>query len=171
MSQGLGMGGHSIPNEGISKVWLTPPHLIEALGPFDLDPCAAPSPRPWPTATRHIELPEDGLQAKWEGRVWLNPPYTQSIDGWMEKMWQHGSGIALTFARTEIAMWHKHIWPVADSILFLEGRLFFHRPDGSRAENNAGAPSVLIAYSKEDTKKLIQAKIPGWLVELSESHL
>ena len=58
-----------------SHVWLTPPAIIEPLGPFDLDPCAAPSPRPWPTAARHIELPEDGLTAEWHGRVWCNPPF------------------------------------------------------------------------------------------------
>jgi len=29
--------------------WLTPPDIIKALGPFDLDPCA-PIVRPWPTA-------------------------------------------------------------------------------------------------------------------------
>jgi len=33
-----------------SDTWLTPPHVLAALGPFDLDPCASPSPQPWPTA-------------------------------------------------------------------------------------------------------------------------
>lgn len=28
-----------------SDIWLTPPHILDALGPFDLDPCA-PDPRP-----------------------------------------------------------------------------------------------------------------------------
>jgi hypothetical protein len=57
-----------------THIWLTPREIVTPLGPFELDPCAAPSPRPWPTAVRHIELPECGLTAKWEGRVWLNPP-------------------------------------------------------------------------------------------------
>jgi hypothetical protein len=51
-------------------IWLTPKFILDALGPFDLDPCAAPSPRPWPTALNHIELPEDGLKASWSGLVW-----------------------------------------------------------------------------------------------------
>jgi len=50
-----------------NETWLTPPAILHALGDFDLDPCAAPSPRPWPTAARHIELPEDGLTANWGG--------------------------------------------------------------------------------------------------------
>lgn len=33
------------------KTWLTPPHIIEALGPFDLDPCCPPT-MPWRTATQ-----------------------------------------------------------------------------------------------------------------------
>lgn len=62
-----GIGSHTLPNNGMTNVWLTPRKIIDALGPFDLDPCAAPSPRPWPTAKYHIELPEDGLAASWLG--------------------------------------------------------------------------------------------------------
>lgn len=157
----LGMGGHCLPNEGISKIWLTPPDLLASLGKFDLDPCAAPDPKPWPTATRHITLPEDGLAAEWHGRVFLNPPYTQQMAQWLHKMAQHKNGITLIFARTETELWHKYIWPVADSILFLEGRLYFHYPDGRRGESNAGAPSALIAYSPADTAQLQQSGING----------
>ena len=83
-----GIGSHHA-TKGEFDTWLTPQAIINALGPFDLDPCAAPSPRPWPTAARHIELPEDGLAAEWEGRIWLNPPYGHAIKAWMEKMSQN----------------------------------------------------------------------------------
>jgi hypothetical protein len=160
-----GMGGHSLPNEGISKIWLTPPEILKVLGEFDLDPCAAPSPRPWSTAKRHIELPEDGLSVEWAGRVFLNPPYTQQMGVWLKKMAEHGSGIALVFARTETKIWQKYIWPYANSILFISGRLFFHYQDGHRGESNSGAPSVLIAYSESDTKILEESGIDGYLVK------
>lgn len=52
-----------------SDTYLTPREIIDALGPFELDPCAAPEPRPWPTAERHIVLPEDGLAADWGGGI------------------------------------------------------------------------------------------------------
>jgi hypothetical protein len=59
----------------LEERWLTPPGIIGALGPFGLDPCAAPEPRPWPTAARHITRPDDGLAADWgQDRVFLNPP-------------------------------------------------------------------------------------------------
>lgn len=47
----------------LEERWLTPPSILTALDPFDLDPCAAPEPRPWPTADRHITRSEDGLTA------------------------------------------------------------------------------------------------------------
>ena len=169
MATGLGIGGHTLPNQGETTIWLTPPELLEKLGRFDLDPCAAPYPRPWDTARHHIEPPEDGLKAEWFGRVWLNPPYSQNMGPWMAKMACHKSGLALIFARTETDTWHEHIWPKAHSILFLEGRLYFRRPDGSKPKSNAGGPSALISYSVGDTlvlEGLVGCEIPGKLVKL-----
>ena len=44
--------------------WLTPPAIIAALGPFDLDPCS-PIHRPWDTAKRHFTRLDDGLSMPW----------------------------------------------------------------------------------------------------------
>lgn len=83
--------------------WLTPPPIIQALGFFDLDPCA-PVDRPWDTARQHYSRRDDGLAQDWGGRVWMNPPFgTQAID-WLRKMVKHGNGIALVPARTETRM-------------------------------------------------------------------
>ena len=54
--------------------WLTPPEILRALGPFDLDPCA-PIARPWETAATHYTAEDDGLSKPWAGRVWCNPPF------------------------------------------------------------------------------------------------
>ncbi|WP_223160903.1 phage N-6-adenine-methyltransferase [Salinicola aestuarinus] len=83
--------------------WLTPPSILEALGSFDLDPCS-PVERPWDTASEHLTLHDDGLSAAWRGRVWLNPPYGRETGLWLEKLAEHGDGIALVFARTETEM-------------------------------------------------------------------
>ena len=144
-----------------SHVWLTPPEILSSLGPFDLDPCAAPSPRPWPTAVRHIELPEDGLVAEWHGRVWCNPPFGRHTEAWLERMAAHGNGIALVFARTETAMFQRHVWPHAAAVLFLAKRPHFHRPDGSRATGNSGGPICLIAYGKNNADALRASSLQG----------
>lgn len=142
-------------------VWLTPPEILAALGPFDLDPCAAPSPRPWPTAARHIELPEDGLAAKWEGRVWLNPPYGQHTGKWLAKMAAHCNGIALVFARTDTRMFRDHVWDNAAGLMFLDKRPHFHHPDGTRAKGNSGGPLVLIAYGGYNAIALERCGLSG----------
>lgn len=147
-------------------VWLTPPHVLQALGSFDLDPCAAPEPRPWPTAARMISLPEDGLAAEWSGRVWLNPPYDQIAWQWMRRLADHGRGTALLFARTETEGFHTHVWRRASALRFLEGRLHFHRPDGTRAKANSGAPSVLCAYGAEDAFRLETCGLGGAFMRL-----
>lgn len=145
----MSLSGHQSPNMG-TDIWLTPPEILAALGPFDLDPCAAPEPRPWPTASKHITLPDDGLSAAWEGRVWMNPPFGREAIKWMEKLARHGDGIALIPARTETAMFYKWVWGCADAVLFLKGRPHFHYPDGSRAPFNSGAPICLVGYGMKN---------------------
>lgn len=150
-----------------SEVWLTPPHILEALGEFDLDPCAAPEPRPWPTAKRHIALPEDGLSADWGvSRVFLNPPYSSKAVKWLGKMAMHSHGTALVFARTETEWFFETVWRAASAVLFLEGRLYFHRANGERAKANAGAPSCLVAYGQKDARILGMCGLRGAFVKL-----
>ena len=59
-----------------SDEWYTPKEVLKALGRFDLDPCAPVHPL-WPTAEVMYDRDMDGLSLKWEGRVWLNPPYSR----------------------------------------------------------------------------------------------
>lgn len=155
-----GMSSHQ-SNAAGTTTWLTPPHILDALGDFDLDPCAHPD---WPTAERLICLPEDGLSAQWEGRVWLNPPYGAQTWPWLCRLGDHGRGTALIFARTETVGFTSSVWDRADAILFLAGRLHFHRGDGQRAKANSGAPSALIAYGDEDAAILESCGLPGVFV-------
>lgn len=138
--------------------WLTPPEIIEALGPFDLDPCA-PIKRPWDTAKHHFTIENDGFTQEWKGRVWLNPPFGRIAFSWMLKMSFYKNGIALIPARTETQMFFHTVWNAADSICFLKGRPHFHYVDGTRAKFNSGAPICLISYDRYSTNKLIQSKL------------
>lgn len=159
----MSMGGH----QGavmLKDEWLTPPHIIKALGSFDLDPCAPhESRRPWDMASRHYSAEDDGLKQPWKGRVWCNPPYGLEAAKWLDRLADHGNGIALIFARTETAMFFEHVWGRADAVLFLRGRLHFHHADGTRAAANAGAPSVLVAFGKANVQALRDCGIEGQL--------
>lgn len=156
----------NIKNSGddYSDIWITPKWIIDSLGKFDLDPCAAEN-MPWETATTMYTKTDNGLSYEWQGRVWCNPPYSDIVP-WFKRMAQHGNGIMLVFARTETEYFHKYVWSEADAILFFKGRLSFHRPSGVKAQNNAGAPSVLIAYGEENAKALRRCKLKGNVITL-----
>lgn len=164
---GLGMGGHHSAAM-LKDEWLTPPEILRALGDFDLDPCAPhASRRPWEMATRHYSLEDNGLAQPWAGRVWLNPPYGRETARWLDRLADHGDGVALIFARTETDMFFRHIWGRADAVLFLRGRLHFHHVDGRRAGANAGAPSCLVAYGRHNADRLANCGLDGHLVEVA----
>ena len=162
-----GMGTHQSASM-LSDEWLTPPEVLAALGPFDLDPCACSIPRPWPTAARHYTREDNGLTKPWAGRVFCNPPYggPSVVGPWMRRMADHATGVALIFARTETELFHETVWQRASGVLFLKGRLFFHRPDGGRAAANAGAPSCLVAYGASDAERLRTCGLAGARVPL-----
>ena len=165
---GKGIGGHTRAYRGATDDWITPPHIVRALGRFDLDPCAC-IPQPWPCADKSYNLSDDGLAQPWSGRAWVNPPYAQA-EPFLARLAEHGDGVALLFARTETELFHRYIWNAADALLFLKGRLYFHRPDGTRAPGNAGGPSVLIAYGRENALALRGSGLDGAFVELSQPN-
>ncbi len=153
--------------------WLTPPEIIRALGDFDLDPAAtcgiAHDGKPWKTAAiAHCKC-TDGLSREWSGRVWLNPPYDQDAEIWLERLAQHGNGVALVFARTETAWFKRVVWDRADALMFLHRRLHFRLQDGTTGgrkggTGSAGAASVLVAYGARNAAAFRTAKLDGFAV-------
>lgn len=156
---------------GKSQVHITPKWIIDRLGPFDLDPCAA-TVRPWDCAKVNVTEERDGFSAPWGGIVWLNPPFDRyQVGRWINALADHGNGICLVHARTEAA-WFEPIWKRASLILFMADRLTFHQPDGSlttvlnkktgkRQAANSGAPVVLAAFGAEASKRLRKSEIEG----------
>lgn len=150
--------------ENTKVEWLTPPELVKQLGEFDLDPCC-PIDAPFYHATNHYTIIDDGLSKEWKGRVYLNPPYGRGMELWLEKLKQHGNGIALIFARTETKCFFEHIWHDADAVLFVKGRIKFYHVSGVQG-GTPGAPSVFIAYGKENAITLQNSGIEGRFLSL-----
>lgn len=147
-----------------SDEWYTPKEIVDSLGEFDLDPCA-PSPKFY-TADKCYDKFDDGLSKPWFGRVWLNPPYSRPlIVNFVLKMAQHGNGIALLFNRMDSGLWHDVVFPTADAILVMRGRVKFHRPDGSRG-GSAGCGAVFVAWGEANSTALKESGIPGKLIRL-----
>lgn len=112
--------------------WYTPKEILDALGPFDLDPCAPVVPL-WPTAATMYNKNDDGLSKPWFGRVWLNPPYSRPlIEQFINRMAEHGNGIALLFNRCDSKMFQDVIFKKASAMKFLRHRIKFYRSDGCR---------------------------------------
>lgn len=147
-----GFGGKHphAPNEGKSDEWWTPPHVFEAIGlEFDLDPCAPSLPHaPWIPALRRYTRASDGLSQPWQGRVFLNPPYGRQAGHWVQRLAEHGHGIALVFSRTDVRWWHAAV-PSATAVCFIRKRLTFIPGAGQKAPGNSGGPSALIAYGED----------------------
>jgi len=146
------------PNhQGQTDTWLTPLELIQSLGQFDIDPCGFPG---HATAKKLICVPEDGLTCEWKGRVWLNPPYGKQIGKWLNKLENHGNGVALVFARTD-TQWFQSLKP--DMIFLIKGRIAFLKADLTK-DTNAGHGSMLLAYGRNNCGAILSSSLEGtWL--------
>ena len=149
-----------------SDEWFTPPWLFEVLGiEFDLDPCY-PNPffgydGPY-TPCKHV-MWESSHLAPWDkyGSIWLNPPYggRNGIRPWLQKLSDHGNGIALVPNRTATDWWQDFA-EKADALLFVRGKIKFIRPDGT-VGGSPGYGNVLMAYGEEMATALLNSKIRG----------
>jgi len=164
LKKNTGMTGNHSHNM-LKDEWLTPPEIIKSLGLFHLDPCS-PINRPWNTAVNHLTINDDGLNSNWNGRVWCNPPYGRETFKWLDKLSEHGNGIALIFARTETKGFFSSVWKKADAVFFFEGRLTFHHVTGERAAANGGAPSCLVIYGKNNIESVEKSGLKGKLILL-----
>jgi hypothetical protein len=72
-----------------------PPKSSRLMGiTFDLDVCAPKGGLDWIPATKHYSIEDDALTQKWEGRVWMNPPFSGNslpfVGKWIR---EHGNGM------------------------------------------------------------------------------
>jgi hypothetical protein len=113
-----------------SDDYYTPPWVFEQMGiRFDLDVCAPPGGVPWVPADRYFTMEDDGLAQPWEGRVWMNCPYSAAHQ-WVPRFVAHRHGVCL-LPHAKSA-WHPAIWRAADAIVTPDQRVNFvgHRSNG-----------------------------------------
>lgn len=97
-----------------SDDYYTPAWVFERMGiEFELDVASPPGGIPWIPAKRFYTMADDGLSQPWEGRVWMNPPYSD-VEPWVDRLIAHGNGIALLpYVK---AFWRIKVWEAADGI-------------------------------------------------------
>ena len=94
-------------------------------------------------ARRIYTVEDDGLSQPWEGRVWLNPPYSKPTP-WVHRFLQHGHGIAL-LPVSRNAKWMRRLWSDADGVALWSDALF-NRADGTKY----GIPFVALLWAMGD---------------------
>lgn len=137
--------------------WQTPTHIVEALGVFDLDPCANMNN---PFRLAKVGYPVGGLVLPWYGRIWCNPPYGGDCRNWMRKLADHGDGIALIPPRVGSRWFQSEVLDRCDAVLFLRGRVSF-LDSNLRPVSGNNADSVLIAFGAFNAAILSVCGLPG----------
>lgn len=157
------VGGFSVgywEATGKSDDWYTPKFVFDALvAKFDLD-VAGDANAPAYCVPAPVALSGAGLEQRWTGFVWMNPPFggRNGISPWLDKFIAHGNGIALTPDRTS-APWFQQTVTRMDAVLFTP-KIKFLRPDGTPG----GSPSngtALMAIGPQGGAALLRAAANG----------
>lgn len=128
--------------------WYTPSKYVEmarqVMGEIDLDPATSDTANLVVRAEKIYTAKDNGLNQKWHGRVWMNPPYSQpAIQHFIEKLAEsYLSGdvqqaIALTHNYTDTAWFHIAA-NACSAICYTRGRIGFLSPSGERAAPTQG---------------------------------
>lgn len=156
------MGTRGLVHEaqrGESVEWYTPPRIFDALGEtYDLDPCSPGAGKSFVPADAHFTIEDDGLSQVWGKHrfVWVNPPYGAQTAKWMRKLAEHGNGIALVFARTDVAWFHE-VAPRASAICLVKGRIHFYQGSTDNPGGTPGAGSMLLAFGDRARRAVAQS--------------
>ena len=77
------------------------------------------------------------------------------------------NGIALLFNRLDNKMFQDVVFPKAKGILFMKGRIKFHREDGTIGES-PGCGSILVAFGEENAEILRSSNIEGRYIQVDQ---
>ena len=145
---------HVKHNSGCQE-WYTPSVYVEAarisMGGIDLDPASTPAANHIIQAETFYTADVDGLAQTWSGRVWLNPPYSNSlIRPFAEKLVHHlecgdvKQACVLTNNATETA-WYATLMKSVSAGCFIKGRIRFLAEDGE-SRNTPLQGQVMLYY-------------------------
>ncbi len=158
----------SLSNKSLSSdEWYTPPHIsdlvTQVLGQISLDPCADEGKHI--RAAQHYTALDDGLIQEWNGRIFMNPPYS-APSVWIKKLqaeFESGrvtEAIALVPAATDT----KWLSPLLKSqpVCFWTGRIKFL--DTSYKPRLSARQSHCLVYWGENWEKFKEVFDPYGVV-------
>ena len=142
----------------ISNEWYTPKYVFNALGvTFDLDP-ASPIDRYFCNVPAKTFISNNSLEIKWNGFVWLNPPYGNEKNKmlWIQKFIDHGNGLILMPDRTS-AKWWQLLANKSCSLLFVKRKIKFINQFGE-VGNSPSNGSTIFAIGQRGKEALENAQ-------------
>lgn len=90
-----------------------------------------------------------------------------TIEHFITRMVEHNNGIALLFNRLDNKMFQDVVFPKAKGILFMKGKIKFHREDGTIGES-PGCGSILVAFGEENAETLRSSNIEGRYIQVNQ---
>ncbi len=136
---------------GSSDDYYTPSWVFERMGiAFDLDVCSPPGGLDWIPAAWYYTQADDGLVQPWNGRVWMNCPYSEAWR-WVPRFVDHAHGVCLLpHAKSG---WHSVIWRAADAIVIPDRRVNFV---SDRSNGEVRFPLFFAAFGDECVEAISQ---------------
>lgn len=137
--------------------WETPKDLYESLNNefhFNLDPCCS---KDTAKCSSFYTIEDDGLCKRWEGNVFMNPPYGRQIVNWIKKAKEESNNgatvVCLVPARTDTKWWHNYCMKSTE-IRLLTRRLTFEG-----ANNKATFPAAIIVFRPGENVPVLKAQL------------
>lgn len=143
--------------------WYTPPGIIEAacrvMGGIDCDPASSEKANEIVKAETYYTIHDNGLNQKWHGRVWMNPPYSQP------EISQFSKEITRRFIEEEIdeacvlvnnateTEWFQTILIGCSACCFLRGRVKYLNSEGQKA--NTPLQGQVVIYFGDNVSRFL----------------
>jgi hypothetical protein len=141
--------------------WYSPPEYVDAarqvMGAIDLDPMSSSTANNVVQAETYFDAETDGLQQRWRGRLWANPPYTnKTMTAFVTKLiTDHEAGdvteaVVLTNNATDTT-WFQALASEADAICLPRGRAHYWRGDNREISSALQGQTVFYLGSNTGT--------------------
>ena len=144
----LGSKCHVANNSGENE-WYTPTKYIEAarlaMGGIDLDPASCEKAQENVKAGSFYTAEDNGLEKRWFGKIWLNPPYSKDLIGaFAEKVATENYDQACVLVNNATdSRWFHRIAEMASAICFVKGRIKYLDASGTPANTPLQGQAII----------------------------
>lgn len=140
--------------------WYTPEKYIESarlvMGSIDLDPASSEIANKTVKAKKYYSQQDNGLNKKWSGNVWLNPPYSKDLinDFILKASEENVQNICVLVNNATETAWGQALLNIADCVCFISKRIKFLDHTGTPAKSPLQGQMVI--FKGENKKQFLK---------------